>query len=172
MQRLLLLSIVFACATANAQVYKRVGPDGKIYFSDRPGPDATRVEVAPAQTISLPTVSGPAETVGKKDEAVSGYSEFAIVSPLSDEGVRANDGNVTVRLSLQPKLQSGHTIMLKIDGEDGAQVKAGDDMAIELTNLSRGRHTVEAVVVDAQGNALIQTASVSFNVLRVAGAGR
>ena len=108
MRAKLLIFLVFVCATASAQVFKRVGPDGKVYFSDQPGPDARQIEVAPAQTISPPPVPGQVETVG---------------------------------------------------------------MSVALSNLSRGRHSVEAVVVDDAGKVLIQTDAVGFNLLRVA-AGR
>jgi methionine-rich copper-binding protein CopC len=66
----------------------------------------------------------------------------------------------------------GHTVILKVDGEDGEQNRTGDGLSIELSNLSRGLHTVEATVVDTQGHAVIQAGPVSFNVLRVAAGGR
>jgi hypothetical protein len=170
MRRLFPLLLVFICATSSAEVYKRVGPDGKVYFSDQPGPDAKQIEVAPAQTISMP--SAPAQTGADTqkpaaDEAAA-YSAFTIVSPTSEEGVRANDGNVSVQLSLQPQLQAGHSIILRVDGET---MKTGGNRVVSLSNLSRGRHTVEARVVDGTGKALIQTGPVSFFVLRVAGGG-
>ncbi|MEA3244437.1 MAG: DUF4124 domain-containing protein, partial [Pseudomonadota bacterium] len=56
MQRIFLLLLVLVCATASAQVFRRLGPDGHVYFSDQPGPDAEQVEVRPAQAISLPPV--------------------------------------------------------------------------------------------------------------------
>jgi len=171
MQQSLLFSLVFVTATAGAQVYKRTGPDGQVYFSDQPGPDAAEIEVAPAQTISMPPLPEQMRGARQQDEASASYSEFSIVSPDSGEGVRANDGNVTVSLALQPELMAGHTVVLNVDGEDGEQVTSGG-RSIGLSNLSRGLHTVEATVVDAQGNALIQTGPVSFNVLRVAVGGR
>ena len=169
MQRIYLLLLMFVYATASAQVYKRIGPDGQVYFSDQPGPDAEQVEVSPAQAISLPPVPEQTGAAQQQREVVASYSAFTIVSPTSDQGVRANDGNVTVSLSLQPELMPGHAVMLNVDGEDGEQIKG---LAIELSNLSRGLHTVEATVVDAQGKALIQTGPVSFNVLRAAVGGR
>ena len=172
MRRSLLLILVLVCATASAQVFRRIGPDGQVYFSDQPGPDAEQVEVSPAQAISLPHVPEQTGAAQQQRDVVASYSAFTIVSPTSDQGVRANDGNVTVSLSLQPELMPGHAVMLNVDGEDGEQIKTGDGLAIELSNLSRGLHTVEATVVDAQGKALIQTGPVSFNVLRVAVGGR
>jgi hypothetical protein len=173
MQRLFPLLLVFICAASSAQVYKRVGPDGKVYFSDQPGPDAKQIEVAPPQTVSMPPapVQTGADTQEPAAEEAAAYTSFTIVSPTSEEGVRANDGNVPVQLSLQPQLQAGHSIILTVDGEDGETMKTGGNRLVSLSNLSRGRHTVEARVVDATGKALIQTGPVSFFVLRVAGGG-
>jgi len=172
MQRSLLLFLMLVCATASAQVYKRIGADGKIYFSDQPGADAREVDVAPAQAVSLPPVPRQTGAAQPQNDAGASYTAFTVVSPTSDQGVRANDGNVTVSLSLQPELMPGHTVMLNVDGEDGGQTKSSGGLIIELNNLSRGRHSVEATVVDAEGNALIQAGPVSFNVLRVAVGGR
>lgn len=176
MKRISLLFLIFACVTASAQVFKRTGSDGQVSFSDRPGPDAEQVDVTPAQAISLPAVPAQTDATAQPDgesmeqpeEVASLYTEFTIVSPASEEGVRANDGNITVQLSLQPELIVGHSIMLMIDGEDGTGTITGDDMEIELSNLSRGRHSVAATVVDEQGKVLNQAGPVSFHVLRVA----
>lgn len=172
MQRMFLFLLVLVCTTVSAQVYKRIGADGKVYFSDQPGADARQVDIAPAQAVSLPPVPGQTGAAQPQNDAGVSYTEFTIVSPSSDQGVRANDGNVTVSLSLQPELMPGHTVMLNVDGEDGEQMKSSGGMSIELNNLSRGRHSVDATVVDAEGNALIQAGPVSFNVLRVAVGGR
>jgi hypothetical protein len=173
MRRLVPLLLVFICATSSAQVYKRVGPDGKVYFSDQPAPDAQQIEVAPPQTISMPPAPAQTGTDTRKPagEETAAYTAFSIVSPASEEGVRANDGKVSVQLSLQPQLMAGHSIILTVDGEDGEAVKTGGGLIVALSNLSRGRHTVEARVVDGSGKALIQTGPVGFFVLRVAGGG-
>ena len=180
MQRILLLLLVFVCATANSQVFRRIGPDGQVYFSDQPGPGAEKVEVSPVQTIRLPPVNGQAGTTAQPDDAATGqqdkvtaaYTGFTIENPTSEQSVRANDGSVTVYLSLQPELMPGHAITLTIDGEDGKEIFSGDSMTVQLTNLSRGRHTVEVAVVGDRGNKLIQAGPVSFYVLRVTSGGR
>jgi len=162
---------MFACATANSQIFKRIGPDGQVYFSDQPGSDAERVDVTPAQTISLPPVPEQTEpaAAATQGDAIVAYTGFSITSPTSDQGVRANDGNVTVHLSLQPALQSGHMIVLNVDGEDGESTNSSSGLMIELNNLSRGQHTVMATVIDEDGNVLIKTEPATFQVLRVAG---
>lgn len=96
------------------------------------------------------------------------YAQFSIVKPSHNQGVRANDGSVTVYLELQPPLMPGHTIELNIDGQDGEKIRAGDTLNFNLTNMSRGRHVVMARVVDEQGKEQIRTGPVAFYVLRVA----
>lgn len=166
MQTNLLILLVFVCATASAQVFKRVGPDGKVYFSDQPGPDSTQIEVAPAQAVSLPPVNEQTGTTEEQGTPGPAYTAFSIVSPASDQSIRANNGNVIVQLSLEPELKPGHTIKLIIDGEDGESIKPGGGMSTMLSNLSRGLHTVAAAVLDEAGEAVIRTEAVSFHVLR------
>jgi hypothetical protein len=180
MQRILLLLLVFVCATANSQVFRRIGPDGQVYFSDQPGPGAEQIEVPPVQTMRLPPENVEVDATAQPNDAATEqqgdvttvYTGFTIVNPTSEQSVRANDGSVTVYLSLQPELMPGHAITLKIDGEDGKEIFSGDSMAVQLTNLSRGRHTVEVTVVSEEGNNLIQAGPVSFYVLRAATGGR
>ena len=177
MQRLLILLLVFVSATANSQIFRRVGPDGQVYFSDQPGPDAERIELAPAQSISLPPVPEQTESVEpagdvameQQQEVTVVYTGFSITSPVDQRGIRANDGNITVQLSVQPELQSDHMIVLTVDGEDGEATYSSIDMTVDLTNLSRGQHTLMASVVDTAGNKLIQSDTVTFFVLRVPG---
>ncbi len=173
----LVLVLALAPATATAQVYQRIGPNGEIHFSDQPGLDAQPVEVRPAQTVTLPSLpprAGSSDqqgggTTNSANAAAPGYTAFTIVSPAGGEGVRANDGNVTIRLSLEPELVPGHVIRLNLDGEDGEQIRSGGHLAFPLTNLSRGRHSVEAQVMDDKGNVLMRAGPVSFYVLRFAG---
>jgi len=172
MQRLIVFLLVFACASANAEIFRRIGPDGQVYFSDQPGPDAERVELPPSHSISLPPVNG--ETAGDEkadpqQDAPAFYTGFSITSPANDRGVRANNGNVTIQLSVQPELKPGHLIVLNVDGEDGETTRSSIDMKVEVTGLSRGQHTVIAKVVDDKGSELIQSDPVTFFVLRIAG---
>jgi hypothetical protein len=161
--------LMLVCTVASAQVYKRTGPDGQVYFSDLPDADSEKVDVTPAQTISMPPMSENKGVQSQQEqEPAAVYTAFSIVSPTDGQEIRANDGNVSVQLSLQPALKSSHSVSLIINGEDGSRSSTGHGLNIGLSNLSRGRHTVEAAVVDTQGRQLIKAGPVSFNVLRYA----
>ena len=167
MHKISVILLLLVCTVVSAQVYKRTGPDGQVYFSDVPASDSEKVDVTPAQTISMPPMSENKGVQNPQDqEPAAVYSAFSIVSPTDGQEIRANDGNVSVQLSLQPGLKSAHSISLTINGEDGSTSSTGHGLNFGLTNLSRGRHTIEAAVVDAQGRQLIKAGPVSFNVLR------
>ena len=168
MRRLPVFFLAFVCATASAQVYRRIGPDGHVYFSDRPGPDAEQIEVTPDKAVRLPPATAQGDATEQQDTAAPAYSSFSIVSPMNNQGVRANDGDGTVVLKLAPYLLPGHTIMLIITGQNDEQILTGENTVFELTNLSRGLHTIEATVLDEEDTVLIKAGPVSFNVLRVA----
>jgi hypothetical protein len=161
--------LAFTCATAGAQVYRQVGPDGTVTFTDQPAPGAERVRVAPAQAVRLPPAprQDTGDTAREGEKTTVPYTAFSILSPEREEAVRANNGVVTVRLGVEPALQEGHRIAIKLDGEDGKDARMVDDLSVELVNVSRGRHSVEAAVVDEQDDALIQAGPVNFHVLRV-----
>ena len=169
MKYLPLIIIIFLASSANAhQLYRHVGPNGEVYFTDQPGPDSVPVEISPVNVKpGLPPRVTPPETE-KPEATLASYKYFNILSPTEDQGVRANDGNVIINLSLQPALKPGHTIKLKMDGEDGELVKSGESLTVNLFNVSRGLHTVQAFVLDDNGNMLMHAGPVSFHVLRVA----
>jgi len=156
-------------SSSNAhQLYRHVSPNGEVYFTDQPSPDSVPVEISPVNVIpALPPSVTPPETE-KSETTLASYKYFNILSPTEDQGVRANNGNMIINLSLQPALKLGHTIKLKIDGEDGKLVKSGESLTVDLFNVSRGLHTVQAFVLHDNGNMLMHAEPVNFHVLRVA----
>jgi hypothetical protein len=174
MQRFIALILVLVCATASAEVFRWVGPDGEVYFSDTPTPGSERMDLGTVQAVPLRSVphrsSATEQPAGSAvgNESVPPYVQFEIIKPSNGQGVRANDGSVTVYLSLQPALRSGDTVVLNVDGQDGASIRSGDMLNFNLSNMSRGQHSVAARVQNAKGEKLIETGPVSFYVLRAA----
>jgi hypothetical protein len=174
MHRFIALFLILSSATASAEMFRRIGPDGEVYFSDRPSPGSEPVDLRPAQTVNLADIRRPSAAteqspgVVSEDAPAPAYAQFESVKPSNGQGVRANDGSVTVYLSLQPALRAGDTIELIVDGEDGPKIQSGDTLNFNLSDMSRGGHTVAARVKSQQGEKLIETGPVRFYVLRVA----
>jgi len=163
---LVLLLLPALAATAQSKVYRWTGPDGATVFSDEPRPGAQEVEIPPVQTmprLELPRATGPEEDSRPTDEA--GYQNFSFVTPQQDEGIRANNGVVDVRMTLDPPLRAGHTIAVTLDGEP---LGGNAPLSFQLPGMDRGTHTIAAEVVDAAGAAVISAGPVTFHVLRAA----
>ena len=65
---------------------------------------------------------------------------------------------------LKPELKKGDSIVILLDG---SKIGKGSSTSMQLANLPRGTHTIQAAVVDSKGNQLIQSNEVSFHLLRV-----
>ena len=160
-------AISFTLAHAH-QLYRHIGPNGEVYFTDQPGPNSVPVEISPITVKpAVPIRTVPADTQSEQ-ESHSSYEYFYILSPEEDQGVRANNGHVIINLAIRPALQPGHLIKLKFDGEDGKTIKSGETLTIDLFDVSRGLHTVHAFVLDENEQPLMEAGPVSFHVLRVA----
>jgi len=176
MKRVIAIFLLAACATAGAEVFRQVGPDGEVSFSDTPAPGAERVNVDPAQSVTLPPVPKRAAGIGQsngKSEADKKQvpARFAILEPTNGESIRANNGKVTVSLSLQPALMPGYTIDLVVSGGGRENVYSGATLNFNLSDLSRGEHTLLARLKNGRGDQVVEAGPVTFYVLRVAAGG-
>lgn len=156
----------------SAEVFRWTDASGRTVFGDNPP------EQIKAQMVELPTLTvadsydagaqqDNTSATDKADESDDSetveYKRFAVTSPQTDEAVRANNGNVMVRLALEPALQEGHGVVIYLDGK---QVASGDATAYSLENIDRGRHSLFAVLHNAHDDVLKNTEAVSFNLLR------
>lgn len=174
--RVLILPILLLFTSVlNAEVYRWTDANGRTVFGDSPP------EQSKAQPVELPTLtvadsydsgekkeSASATDAGTDDddsdaEATVEYKRFKVTSPEKDEAVRANNGNVLVRLELEPALQDGHGIVVYLDGK---QVASGAATTFSVENIDRGKHSLFAVVHDDNDDVLKNTEAVSFDLLR------
>jgi len=88
------------------------------------------------------------------------------VAPANDESIWVNNGDVTVSTIVEPSLDAerGDKILLQLDGEAVSEPRSST--TFQLNNLSRGTHTLNALVVDSSGATLTSTGSVTFHLHR------
>ncbi|MCK5853854.1 MAG: hypothetical protein KAG56_01445, partial [Sulfurovaceae bacterium] len=99
--------------------------------------------------------------ITKKEKVI--YAKFSILAPKDKQAIRANDGDVTVMLSLKPKLLPEHTLSVFLDGKKMAE---GDLRMVNLTNLNRGDHKVYAVINGKKGKQIRKGKEIVFTVIR------
>ncbi len=155
---LLLTFMGFAIAET---VYKSVDENGNIIFTDKPSKDAEEIKLQELQTIKNPN---PAKYTPRPEQPKqeASYKTFLVSNPADGAGLRSNSGNVSISLSLQPPLRSGHKIIITMDGKE---VSKGSTTSVSLQNLDRGSHNITASVIDGNGKQMISTSS-SFSILR------
>lgn len=162
MRIILLLLGILTVFPAMGDVYRSVDEDGNIIFTDKPSPDAEKVEINEVQTIDPGNTPRFNYTPPKKSQDATVYKNITITSPANDETLSANEGNVSVSVSVEPRLFPGHTIVLYLDGSPAGEGSG----QFNLTNLDRGTHTLVAAVKDQSGKEFIKSESVSFTVQR------
>ncbi len=180
-EMLLALSL-FALTPLNAvgAVYKSIGPDGNVTYSDQPQANAEKIELppgppppAPVETLPLPSDVVPPTVVQVPPDAepevppFTGYSTFTIITPENDETLRENNGSVAINLAIEPALyaEAGHKIALLLDGKPVLEGLTATQ--IQLGNVDRGTHTLQAQVSNAEGTVIASTSIITVHLKRI-----
>ena len=149
-----LIPLLLIAFPLQAAVFKWQSEDGTVHYSDTPQPGAEELQLQESKPTSSP------------EQAEGEYLLFEIESPANEQTFRSAEGQVSVNLSLNPSLQEGHKIRFIVDGktmEEELQLTQ-----ILLQNVTLGSHTLQAQVVDSDGNAIKSTAIVRFHLRQLA----
>jgi|SRR5688572_15316965 hypothetical protein len=161
---LILLSALSGTAASAAPAWTWVDANGTVHYSDRPVPGATQVELSTAQTIgtrvrpSAPRPTGQPETRAES----AAYQSIEIVSPADQETLWNVGTQVPVQVRFQPGLQPGHRYDLLFDGQRRNLNTVAS--SVTLTDVFRGTHTVQVVVIDTQGTEIARSEPRTFIV--------
>ena len=126
--------------------------------------------VRPAAACAILALAGSlcgATTVAATDAAVSRatsvYRSIVIEQPARGATVFDNAGDVDVAVAVSPELDTaaGDRIALILDGRTAS---VSDATRIKLSGVVRGKHSLEARVLDSGGNALLSSGPLSFHM--------
>lgn len=167
---LVMLALLAAAPAAAQDVWRWVDENGTVHFSDKPREGAERVRVRAVQgyesgVTATPQARDATAPLEEGDDPVNPYRSVRIVAPEHDGAVWATGGGLTVLVEVQPALRSGDRIQLQLNGE----VVLGTPVAstsIQITGLIRGPHTLQASIIAADGQVLLFSEDVNFNVLQ------
>ncbi len=154
MRNIVLFLILFISLPLFAKdAYKWTNADGVVIYSDTYQEGAERIRISGSKSS--------ADSVGQ-NQTGAGYESLEIVQPENEATVRSNDGMVAIGLSLIPALAEGHAVKIIVDGTE----LKGDMKATQFTinNLNLGSHSIETRVVDEDGNVLISSNRIIFNL--------
>jgi hypothetical protein len=161
---LILLSALSVTTAGAVPAWTWVDSEGRVHFSDRPVPGATRIELTGAQGYSPARTAAPRGATPSNPAAPAerGYSSISIVSPADQETLWNTGGMVSVQVFLDPGLITGHRIDVVLDGQRRELNTAATQIAVP--DVFRGEHTLAAVVIDTSGAEIIRSAPVRIMV--------
>jgi hypothetical protein len=91
--------------------------------------------------------------------AAAQAAEISVVTPANNATIHSNQGRLTVKLR-RVDAPPGSRVRLVLDG--AAQPKSYRGNLIELDGIDRGSHSVQAILLDANGSRVATSKSVSF----------
>lgn len=162
-----LISLIFLSAACNGiatEVYISRDANGNVIFSDKPGKNSEKHTVK--ELPSIPAYVPPPSTQqpANVNEPSFSYTSLSIVTPSNGQDIPTGfAGNVEVSGVLSPGLREADTLYLLDNGE---VIRQGRQTAFQLTNISRGEHSLQLVVRDKAGNTIISSNLVTVNVQR------
>jgi hypothetical protein len=160
---LIVLFVLSTSTVSGAPAWRWVDSEGTVHYSDRPVPGATQIELGGAQTFDSPTRTPTASAAAAPTRsAAARYRTLDIASPTEQETLWNIGGTLSVRVTLDPPLGTGHRIDLIYDGR--ALNLSSTSTTFTLTEVFRGTHTLQAVVSDAAGTELQRSPTRNFVV--------
>lgn len=163
---IILLTVLLLTPAVMAGAYKWVDKDGNVHYSDTPVDGAEPVQLPPPATYEAPQLpprqrAEPGEQA--KDDTKADFAQLAFVSPRQDQVFWATGGDIPVYVSIKPGLLPDHRLNLYFNGvltKNSPLPGPGTT----LTGVQRGAHTLRAVILDASGEQLAASETVTFHV--------
>ena len=161
-----ILFTLICCTSAvavAATVYKWVDENGVVHYSDQPHQNAQKVELKAPQTYSAPKTPVTAPTSTKAPPKTGAVYQSCSISEPANDQMFMNTSTVNAGVSTDPVVRQGDTVFVTLDGQRVPGVPATGGQ-FTISPVDRGTHSIQVVIQDAQGNAVCQSAAVTFHV--------
>lgn len=155
-----------APSEALTKVYKVVGDDGQVTFSDQPNHDSETLLISPVPTVpALQPIdtSGSSEKISQQQSVtMNAYKNLSILSPANGSAFYSGSGEVDVIVEVEPALVKGDKVQVFLDGQ---LIKQGSQLQFKLQTVARGTHQLQVKLASSTGK-VIKTSQSEFTVHR------
>ncbi|MDH5600400.1 MAG: DUF4124 domain-containing protein [Gammaproteobacteria bacterium] len=153
------ICLLFSVSIMAETVYKKTNPDGSVEFTDTGSKDSEEIKIRKPTTYTPPRL--PKLNLPVKKIKPSFNYNLTVIKPAEDS-VIVNQSNVTVAISLQPPLISGHQVQYELAGES----KLSTASSVIFMNVPRGSHSIIITVIDNKGVVVSPIVSRNFHMKR------
>lgn len=167
-----LCALGLLAGTASAQIYSWTDAEGNRVYSDQPRSGASTVELKPTNVVEPPpnaNSSRQGQNTRQQPSASNAYQQLSITNPAHDSSIRSNEGDLTLTVVTDPPLSGSHLLKVSIDGVPSQTGVPGTGAAthqLTVHNVDRGTHELAAIVVDARGEELQRSPSITVHLQR------
>jgi hypothetical protein len=141
----LLSTLSLTHANEQTTVYKAVGKDGSVSFSDEAQQGSEAITVKPVTTIPAIDIKQNRSLSTESPQTAEYYQGLSIVSPANNTAFNTGSGNVQVVVQTSPNLRNSDSFELELDG---ALVSTQRGTTFNLENVERGSHTLSIRIID------------------------
>ena len=174
MRVLLVILMLMAHMSVQAELFKWKDADGNIIYSDQPPPGHGKQETQIDEDELPPIISVPApetssisssNATSTENDSKMSYLSLAITEPVHDTAVRENSGKVRISVRVEPQIfvERGDMLVIYMDG---VEIYRGQQTSTMLDNVDRGTHTIKAALVNSRGQVIKETGITSFTLQR------
>ena len=166
MSKYFLILLITTSFTAHAAIYEKTQNGVKV-FSDSPETGGTEISLPKESSFKewhpnkRPEPPEPPEPIDvaqepQKEPAADDATKRApyqkvILDNIHEQETFHNERRIPVNIAVLPKLQPGDKIRLLVDGRIYREQESNDFV---LDNLPRGKHTLQAIVIGADGSTM------------------
>jgi len=180
---LLIATVLCTHSVLSAGIFSWTDASGNVVYGDSPPDTVVSKPVAPPKltvlegfanryedqntsgrssaSMSSQRVTRSVRSVKRKE--VNPYTTLKIIAPKAGQGIRANDGDASVALSMTPKLRGGDKVIIHLNGQQHSIVRSS---VANLSNLDRGEHKLSVEIQNAAGESLVKSTVINFNILK------
>lgn len=181
---IIIFCAAFFSMNAFAEIYKSVDADGVVTYSDQPTSTSQAVELPsvnvstqPAQStdtaatdstdaINTDSTNATDKTSKSPVEKRVPYTAFVVTSPADQETFQ-NAESISVSVSFSPALQLNDKIEYLLDGKLVSDAITSNTYSIPKTAgnktvIDRGSHTIQARIVDSNGDVMATTPPITI----------
>lgn len=166
MRYLLLIIGLMYSLNLPAAIYQSKDKQGVIHFSDTPIDDGQITSFETSQIYhssvkNTDNVKYAMKTVSNLQPQE--YKLLQIEQPQNEITLRNDQGEVEVRVKVEPALNADHYVIALLDGKQVGQTEGSQ---LQLTNVDRGSHVLQLQIQTKQGEILARSNLVNFYMQR------
>jgi hypothetical protein len=132
-------------ANEQTTVYKVIGKDGSISFSDKAQKGSEEIKVKPVATVPAMDIKQNKSLSNEDNQTAEYYQALSIISPANNTAFNTGSGNVQVVVQAKPGLRNGDAFELELDGR---LVSTQRGTTFNLESVDRGTHTLSVKIIN------------------------